>query len=198
MSIIRKEQLSNPLSASYALTASFALNAGGSSIDTGSLVTTSSFNAYTASINNFTSSYNTGSFSGSFTGSLSGTASYALNSNPPFPYTGSARITGSLDVIGSVSVTGSLLISGSGLTVSSSRFQMPQYINITGSTRQLLSSDSIPSIDWGNRSLLYNDGNNIFHPDPSDGYLNRFKKFFNRRRNRNQMPPDDNVFYNDP
>lgn len=52
------------------LTASYALNA--SSVDTSSLVTTSSFN-------NFTSSYNTGSFSGSFigvfTGSLLGTAS---------------------------------------------------------------------------------------------------------------------------
>jgi len=52
------------------LTASYALNASG--VDTSSLVTTSSFN-------NFTSSYNTGSFSGSFigvfTGSLLGTAS---------------------------------------------------------------------------------------------------------------------------
>lgn len=36
-------------SASYAVTASFALNGGGTDIDTGSLVTTSSFNAYTSS-----------------------------------------------------------------------------------------------------------------------------------------------------
>ena len=41
-----------------------------SPIDTGSFVTTSSFNS-------FTSSYNTGSFSGSFTGNLIGTASFA-------------------------------------------------------------------------------------------------------------------------
>ena len=152
MSIIRKEQLSNPLSASYALTASFALNAGGSSIDTGSLVTISSFNAYTASINNFTSSYNTGSFSGSFTGNLSGTASYALNSNPPFPYTGSARITGSLDVIGNVSVTGSLLISGSSLIVSSSQFEMPNNIIVNSTTRRLNSGSTL-SVDWGTRTL---------------------------------------------
>ena len=51
-------------------TASFALNAGGTTINTGSFVTTSSFNA-------FTSSYNTGSF----TGSLSGTASFAVSSS---------------------------------------------------------------------------------------------------------------------
>jgi hypothetical protein len=41
-------------------------------IDTGSFVTTSSFNS-------FTSSYNTGSFTGSFTGELIGTASWATN-----------------------------------------------------------------------------------------------------------------------
>jgi hypothetical protein len=77
MSIIRKEQLTNPLSASYALTASYALNASTSTIDTGSFVTTSSFNAFTSSVNTFTASYNTGSFSGSFTGSFNGTASWA-------------------------------------------------------------------------------------------------------------------------
>jgi hypothetical protein len=81
MSIIRKEQLSNPLSASYALTASYALNTGGSTIDTSGLVTTSSFNAFTSSINTFTSSYNTGSFSGSFTGSFNGTASWAQSAS---------------------------------------------------------------------------------------------------------------------
>ena len=54
------------VSASYALTASFALNGGGGgTIDTSSLVTTASFNAFTAS-------YNTGSFSGSFIGVFSG------------------------------------------------------------------------------------------------------------------------------
>jgi hypothetical protein len=64
---------------------------GTSSIaDTGSFVTTSSFNA-------FTSSYNTGSFTGSFTGSLFGTSSWAQNSStasyaPNYvPYTGATQ-----------------------------------------------------------------------------------------------------------
>lgn len=46
-------------------------------INTGSLVPTSSFNAFTSSINTFTASYSTGSFTGSFTGILIGTASNA-------------------------------------------------------------------------------------------------------------------------
>jgi len=81
MSIIRKEQLINPLSASYALTASYAENASSTSVNTGSLVTTSSFNAFTASINIFTASYNTGSFSGSFSGNINGTASWAQSAS---------------------------------------------------------------------------------------------------------------------
>jgi len=61
---------------------------GGGSVNTGSLVTTSSFNAYTASINSFTSSintftasYNTGSFTGSFTGNIIGTSSWAVSAS---------------------------------------------------------------------------------------------------------------------
>jgi hypothetical protein len=65
-------------SASYAISASHLI--GGITIDTGSLVTTASFNAFTSSINTFTASYTTGSFTGSFTGSLFGTASWAQNS----------------------------------------------------------------------------------------------------------------------
>jgi hypothetical protein len=82
--------------ATLADTASYALNGGGS-VDTSSFVTTSSFNAFTSSINSFTSSintssfvttssfnaftgsYNTGSFTGSFTGLFIGTASNAIN-----------------------------------------------------------------------------------------------------------------------
>ena len=70
---------STALTSSYALTASYALNGGGGgSVDTSSLVTTSSFNS-------FTSSYNTGSFTGSFigthTGSLFGTSSWAISAS---------------------------------------------------------------------------------------------------------------------
>lgn len=70
----------NAISSSYALTASYALNAG-TTVDTGSFVTTSSFNAFTQSINNFTSSYNSGSFTGSFTGSVLGTSSWAVSAS---------------------------------------------------------------------------------------------------------------------
>jgi len=92
--------------ASYALTASYAMNGGGTNVDTGSFVTTSSFNAFTQSINTatssfvtnaqtssfvttssfntFTSSYNTFTSSyntGSFSGSLVGTASFATTAS---------------------------------------------------------------------------------------------------------------------
>jgi hypothetical protein len=95
MSTIRREQLRSPLSASYALTASYAENAN-ITFDTSSLVTTSSFNAFTSSINNFTASYNTGSFSGSFTGSFNGTASWATNALTA-SYTPNAIITASVN-----------------------------------------------------------------------------------------------------
>ena len=146
MSIIRKEQLSNPLSASYAETASFALNAGGSSIDTGSLVTTSSFNAYTASINNFTSSYNTGSFSGSFTGNLSGTASFASTASYVNPLRQNVQITGSLLVSNSIDSQDRQLLGFSG-----------EY-SVDWLNRALYDNSQI-TVDWLNRNLLDNDGN---------------------------------------
>lgn len=59
----------NSISSSYAVTASYALNGGGTSIDTGSLLTTASFNSYTSS--------NTSQFAG--TASYALTASYAMN-----------------------------------------------------------------------------------------------------------------------
>lgn len=60
---------------------------GGGTVDTGSLTPTASFNAFTSSINTWTGSYNTGSFSGSFTGSFNGTAttaSYYQETDPVF------------------------------------------------------------------------------------------------------------------
>ena len=140
MSIIRKEQLSNPLSASYAATASiatsasfattasFALNVG-TSINTGSFVTTSSFNAFTASINSFTSSinaftasYSTGSFTGSFTGSLLGTSSWAVSASQALSssfYQETDPIftarSSSLATTGSNIFRGNQVISGSGI-----------------------------------------------------------------------------------
>lgn len=111
MSTIRREQLRSPLSASYALTASYAENAN---FNTSGLVTTSSFNAYTASINNFTSSinaftasYNTGSFTGSFTGSLSGTASFAIRTT-----SASYALSSSFAISSSYSATSSNILGG--------------------------------------------------------------------------------------
>jgi hypothetical protein len=61
------------VTSSFAITASYALNAGSSILfNTGSFVTTSSFNL-------FTSSYNTGSFAGTFSGNFNGTSSWASN-----------------------------------------------------------------------------------------------------------------------
>jgi hypothetical protein len=172
MSIIRREQLTTPLSASYAetasvaisssyaLTASYAENAG-VSIDTGSLVTTSSFNAYTASINSFTSSintftasYNTGSFTGSFTGNLIGTSSWAENA-----ISSSNALTASYvnPLQQDVQLTGSLLITGSQIIFSGSQFEMTNNIIINPTTRRLNSGSAL-SVDWGVRGL-YSTGN---------------------------------------
>lgn len=135
---------STAATSSYALTASYALNGGGGgSVDTSSLVTTSSFNS-------FTSSYNTGSFTGSFigthTGSLFGTSSWAISASwAPVQVSASYALTSSYSnnstsasyaltasyLSGYVSpfpYTGSALITGSlGITGS---------LNITGSTTQ--------------------------------------------------------------
>ena len=89
------------ISSSYALTASYAQNAG-VTIDTGSLVTTSSFN-------NFTASYTTGSFTGSFKGDgsqLTGIVSSKWTGSNPISRQSDVEITGSLRVQGSI--TGSL------------------------------------------------------------------------------------------
>jgi hypothetical protein len=109
-------------SASYAVTASYLI--GGVTIDTGSLVTTASFNA-------FTSSYTTGSFTGSFIGDGSGltgvgAAEYIRRSD----YTGSLDPNVNLLYLGQAIVGSSeaatvwdisrLSISSSGATVTQS------------------------------------------------------------------------------
>ncbi len=130
-------------SASYALTASYALN--GESTNTGSFLITASaatnvitftkgdnttFNitvdtdlsGYTtvSSFNDFTSSYNTGSFSGSLEG-IATTASYYVETDPIFTaVSGTFATTGSNIFVGNQTITGSLNITASGLTVFSS------------------------------------------------------------------------------
>ncbi len=120
--------------ATLADTASYALNGGGS-IDTSSFVTTSSFNAFTSSINSFTSSintssfvttssfnaftgsYNTGSFTGSFTGSLLGTSSYTNNA-----------------LSSSYSLTSSLATNANNVFVSTTNADTTHYIHFGNST----------------------------------------------------------------
>jgi hypothetical protein len=79
------------------------------------------------------------------TASYTTTASYALTASYVNP----------LNQI--VQITGSLSLSGSGFIISGSALQMPQYINITGSIRRLLSG-SITAVDWSNRYLQGTNG----------------------------------------
>jgi hypothetical protein len=112
MAIIKPEQLSSgPYNISGSFSGSFQGDGSGliniptQSFETGSFVTTSSFNT-------FTGSYNTGSFSGSF----EGTSSYALTAS----YleggitidTGSFATTGSNTFIGNQTISGSIHQSG--------------------------------------------------------------------------------------
>jgi hypothetical protein len=98
-------------SSSYALTASYI--SGSISIDTGSLVTTASFNAFTAS-------YTTGSFTGSFKGDgsqLTGIVSSKWTGSNPISRESDVEISGSLRVQGSI--TGSLFGTASNATTAS-------------------------------------------------------------------------------
>jgi hypothetical protein len=76
---------------------------GGTTIDTSSFVTTSSFN-------NFTASYNSGSFTGSFTGSFYGTASWAYSSSQAI--SASYVLSSSYALSSSYSTTASYALNG--------------------------------------------------------------------------------------
>jgi hypothetical protein len=142
-----------PISASYALTASYALAAG---IDTGSLVTTASFNAFTAS-------YTTGSFTGSFRGDgsqLTGIVSSKWTGSNPISRQSDVEITGSLRVQGSI--TGSLFGTASWAT----NAQTASYVNplnqnviITGSV--YLATPGVASVYFSGSAaasqLVWND-----------------------------------------
>ena len=95
-------------------------------IDTGSFVTTSSFNSFTSSFNSFTSSYNTGSFSGSFTGSLLGTASYSTSSS--YALSSSYADTASYALNGGVTK----LLAGSNISLSPTNGLGQVTISLTG------------------------------------------------------------------
>jgi hypothetical protein len=150
MVIMRRFNIQQLPTGSYTISGSFSgsfqgdgsglINLPPSTIDTGSLVTTSSFNSFTSSyiqdsssfdtriLNNsssidllsgsfdsFTQTYNTGSFTGSFTGSLFGTSSQSISSS--FSETSSFApnylpLSGGT-VNGNIILTGSLQVSGS-------------------------------------------------------------------------------------
>ena len=116
----------------------------GASVNTGSFVTTSSFNAFTSSINqatqslsssisslsssfiSFSGSYNTGSFSGSFTGSLEGTSSWA--------YSSSVAISSSFATTASYAINaGTTIDTGSFVTTSSFNAFTSSFNTFTGS-----------------------------------------------------------------
>lgn len=89
------------ISASYAVTASYANNAG---IDTGSLVSTASFGAFTAS-------YTTGSFTGSFAGDGSGLTGVIPPLSASYIFVGNAS-----NIAAPVSMSGDVAINVNGVT----------------------------------------------------------------------------------
>jgi tetratricopeptide (TPR) repeat protein len=103
LKLIQGKQINVNLTGSF--TGSFTGDGSGltnlpvQNINTGSLVTTSSFNA-------FTSSYNTGSFTGSFSGSLFGTASFASTASfaPAYLPLSGGTINGNVTVNGTASI----------------------------------------------------------------------------------------------
>ncbi len=107
-------------------TASFAVSASWAptqNINTSSLVTTSSFNA-------FTSSYNTGSFTGSFTGSLLGTASFAVSSSRAVSssFATTSSIASTLQGLYNVKVTTpSSIVTGTVSEVQLLKLEIPPY-----------------------------------------------------------------------
>lgn len=124
-----------PISASYALTASYL--SGSISINTGSLVTTASFNA-------FTSSYTTGSFTGSFKGDgsqLTGIVSSKWTGSNPISRQSDVEITGSLRTRNTV---------GSGINTTLAQLIYSDTASVDWRNNYLKDTAGV-SIDWGLR-----------------------------------------------
>ena len=169
MSLINPKQLR---SGSYSISGSFSgsFHGDGSdltnlpipSIDTGSLVTTASFNSFTSSINSFTASYNTGSFTGSFTGSLNGTASWANNSLTASFITAS-NVVGTV-TSASYAESASYLIGGTGSFVTTASFNAFTASYTTGSFTGSFRGDGsqltgIVSSKWSGSNPISRDSN---------------------------------------
>jgi hypothetical protein len=135
--------VNNVASSSFAANAATASNLSG--FNQNNYVLTSSFN-------NFTASYNTGSFTGSFTGSLFGTASFAINAT-----TASYYNTSSLLITASVSNATVTFTKGNGST-------FPIIINnvTNAETASLLTgfnkNDYVTTSSFNNFTASYNTG----------------------------------------
>lgn len=135
----------------------FINDIGYSQVDTGSLVTTSSFNE-------FTSSYTTGSFTGSFNGTFEGnienavTASYALTAQTLLGPVESASYSSTSSYLNplnqEVIVTGSVYVIDSLDTLGRSLIDENNIISVNWGTQELVDTNKNTSIDWENR-LLY-------------------------------------------
>ena len=153
-------------SASYSTTASYASNSLSASIaqtasyyaetdpvftsKSGSFVTTSSFNSFTAS-------YSTGSFTGSFTGSLLGTASYATTAS----YITTAQ-------------TASYVLNSISSSYAATASYAPLYLPLTGGTISgnvtVLGTASIAflNVQYESASVIYSSGSNQFGDATND------------------------------
>ena len=158
----------NATSASYALTASYALNAS-ATVDTGSLTTTASFNAFTASVSLFSASFdtrinaitssatiNTGSLTltssfFAYTSSLNAfsasinlfTASINLQTSSLLSFTASINAkTGSFATTGSNNFNGNQTITGS-LTVTNNATVISSFVSTNSSSLFLTSGSNL-------------------------------------------------------
>ena len=153
--------LGTATSASYALTASYAANGGGGSVDTGSLVTTSSFNSYTGSIASqfagtasFATSASWAPTQNINTGSLVTTSSF--NSFTSSYNTGSftGSFTGSLQGTSSFALSASYASSSTSASYALTASSAPSYLPLVGGT--LLGDLSINTS--GNRTFTMTAG----------------------------------------
>jgi hypothetical protein len=136
---------------------------GGTTIDTSSFVTTSSFNT-------FTSSYNSGSFTGSFTGSFYGTASWAYSSSQAisssyatsasYALSSSYAESASYSLSSSYTLSSSYSVSSSFATTSSYILPLNQNIQISGSLKLDPTQDPDPTgIDLDSTVLFQSSSN---------------------------------------
>jgi len=124
------------------------------SVETGSLVTTSSFNA-------FTSSFNTGSFSGSFIGNLFGTASWAQTASFALTIANGAVTNANLASVSANTIKGRIT-AGSGNLEDLTASQVRSILNVVEKPIQI-TGITLVSSSWslvgGLYEYVYNNAN---------------------------------------